>query len=377
MINRDLKLAFVIGTRPEAIKLAPLILLAQQTNGVEVLVAVSGQHKEMLEPVLKFFNIKTDINFQVMINNQGLAYLTSKVLESTSLFLKENKPDYLFVQGDTTTAFAATLAAFYEHIPVCHIEAGLRTHDKYFPYPEEVNRVMTSTLATYHFCPTANSAANLENEGIKCESIVVTGNTVVDSLLLALEKVSEIHEPVPGLADDFFERKNKMVLITGHRRESFGAGFDSICQAIATLAEKYPEVDFVYPVHLNPNVREPVFRLLKSHQNVHLIEPVDYPSFVRLMKHCYLILTDSGGIQEEAPSLKKPVLIMRDNTERPEGVEAGVVKLVGTNQHIIVDETSTLIEQPSRYNEMIAQDNPYGTGYASQLIMNYMLEKAR
>jgi UDP-N-acetylglucosamine 2-epimerase (non-hydrolysing) len=372
-----LKLAFVIGTRPEAIKLAPLILLAKKTKGVEVLVAVSGQHKQMLDPVLKFFDVEVDINFNVMTNDQGLAYLTSKVLENASLFLKANKPDYLFVQGDTTTVFAATLAAFYEHIPVCHIEAGLRTHDKYFPYPEEVNRVMTSSLATYHFCPTANSAENLANEGIKCENIVVTGNTVVDSLLIALEKVSEIHEPIAGLAKDFFERKNKMVLITGHRRESFGAGFDSICQAIAALADKYPEVDFVYPVHLNPNVREPVFRMLNSHKNVYLIEPVEYPSFVRLMKHCYLILTDSGGIQEEAPSLKKPVLIMRDNTERPEGLQAGVVKLVGTNQQVIVNETSALIEESSKYKEMIAHENPYGTGQASQLIMHYMLEKAR
>ena len=370
-----LKLAFVIGTRPEAIKLAPLILLAKKTAGVEVLVAVSGQHKELLDPVMNFFQIEPDTNFQVMTNDQGLAFLTSRVLESVTWFLKREKPDYLIVQGDTTTVLAASLAAFYELVPVCHIEAGLRTYNKRSPFPEEMNRVVTSSLATFHFCPTSQSARNLEKEGIPNSRILVTGNTVVDSLLIALEKLQSVKVHLPGLAYDFFERTNKMILITGHRRESFGPGFESICLAIAQLAELYPTIDFVYPVHLNPHVREPVFRILNKRSNVHLIEPVDYAAFVRLMTHCYLILTDSGGIQEEAPSLKKPVLIMRDTTERPEGVEAGVVRLVGTNTQYIVEQTSLLIDNKEHYHQMIAKENPYGDGSASLQILNCLMEK--
>lgn len=386
------KIMLVFGTRPEAIKMAPLVKEFQKyPERFETIVCVTAQHREMLDQVLKIFEIIPDIDLNIMQAGQDLTDVTTRVLTGMRDVLKETKPDLVLVHGDTTTSSATALAAYYQQIPVGHVEAGLRTHNIYSPWPEEINRQITGRIATWHFAPTALSRQNLLNENIPENKIIVTGNTVIDALHLALSKINE----TPGIIDeikyelaqsglsleltdcwDGNDGKRRMVLITGHRRENFGDGFIDICEAIRDLAMMHPDVDFVYPVHLNPNVRKPVADILGLDSimpmiNVHLIEPLQYLPFLYLMQKCTLILTDSGGIQEEAPSLGKPVLVMRDTTERPEALEAGTVKLTGTNKLTIIKEVKKLFTDHVYYASMSEAMNPYGNGKAcSQIISN-------
>jgi len=368
------KIMVVFGTRPEAIKLAPVILALKADPRFECRVVVTAQHREMLDQVLDAFGIVPDIDLNLMRANQTLSELTARAVDALDPVYAIEKPDLVLVQGDTTTVFCATLAAFYHHIPVGHVEAGLRTHDLYSPWPEEANRILTSRLATLHFAPTETNLQNLLDEGIAPDRIFVTGNTVIDALLIAVEKIKVNPPKAPGLDVSTIAGCNDspLVLITGHRRENFGDGFESICRAIAELANRFPETNFVYPVHLNPNVREPVNRVLGSaeQQNIYLIEPLPYLPFVAMMHRATLILTDSGGIQEEAPSLDKPVLVMRDTTERPEAVDAGAAKLVGTNQTAICNAVSSLLTDQTEYNAMANASNPYGDGCSSRRILN-------
>lgn len=390
------RIAFIFGTRPEAIKLCPLVLEVTKHREIEPLVCVTGQHREMLDQVLEVFDVKPDANLALMRPNQTLGGLTSRAVQAIEEYLRKTRPDLVMVQGDTTTVFCAALAAFYQRIPVGHVEAGLRTWDKHSPYPEEINRVLTTRLADIHFAPTETSRENLLREGVPNERIHVTGNTVIDALLFAAKKV-EKQPPVIAELPDFLQPGTatdgpRMVLITGHRRENFGEGFQDICRAISELARAFPEVHFVYPVHLNPNVREPVERILGAIQakasanvacapgggspkvrNVHLIEPVSYLTFVALLLRASLILTDSGGVQEEAPSLGKPVLVMRNTTERPEAVEMGTVKLVGTDVKAIIENVSTLLIDAEAYAAMANAVNPYGDGKACSRIAEYIL----
>ncbi|MDB4759033.1 UDP-N-acetylglucosamine 2-epimerase (non-hydrolyzing) [Akkermansiaceae bacterium] len=368
------RISVIFGTRPEAIKLAPIILALKDHDSFDCHVCVTAQHREMLDQVLSVFQIEPDFDLNLMKPNQSLAHLTANAVIGLNDYLESYQPDLVLVQGDTTTVFAASLAAFYQHIPVGHVEAGLRTGNMSSPWPEEGNRVLTSRLAKLHFAPTETSRQNLLREGVEDESIVVTGNTVIDALFNALDKVMKNPPPVAGVPDflqpqSYYQsgEKSRIVLVTGHRRENFGEGFEMICQSISRLATCFPDVHFVYPVHLNPNVREPAKRILGDHHgaNVHLIEPLDYLPFVALMNMSYLILTDSGGVQEEAPSLGKPVLVMRDTTERPEAVEAGTVRLVGTNDDAIVSATSELLEADALYERMASAHNPYGDGKAT------------
>ncbi len=343
----------------------------QNHPDMEPHVCVTAQHREMLDQVLDVFGIQPDVDLSLMRPNQSLGALTSRAISAIDSYLGEYSPDMVLVQGDTTTTFSASIAAFYHAIPVGHVEAGLRTGNKCSPFPEEINRVLTSRLADYHFAPTAGSRANLISEDVDPRTIFVTGNTVIDALHIAAEKVRNNPPEIPGLPRELiFEQDKRLVLITGHRRESFGAGFDNICHAIAELAKRFTDIHFVYPVHLNPNVRKPVFEILSSHENIHLIEPLGYLPFVALMQHSTLILTDSGGVQEEAPGLGKPVLVMRDTTERPEAVEAGTVKLVGTDRAAIIDAVSTLLTDEQAYNTMANAVNPYGDGKACQRIID-------
>jgi UDP-N-acetylglucosamine 2-epimerase (non-hydrolysing) len=410
-----LKISVIFGTRPEAIKLAPVILALKREPDFECRVCVTAQHREMLDQVLEVFDIKPDADLDLMRPNQTLGQLTSRAMAAIDPYLAGEKPDLVLVQGDTTTVLCAALAAFYHHIPVGHVEAGLRTWNLDAPWPEEANRVLTSRLARLHFAPTTAARDNLLKEGVPDDRIFVTGNTVIDALFLALEKVRMNPPHIPGLPD-FLQPSTpvlpgpevpwsvvhgpgsppnpQLVLITGHRRENFGDGFESICEAIADLARQFPDTHFVYPVHLNPNVREPVQRILgkgpNSHPpavicppssalcplpstlsagNVHLIEPLSYLPFVALMERATLILTDSGGVQEEAPSLGKPVLVMRETTERPEAVAAGTVKLVGTDKAKIVRETTELLTSASARRVMSQAMNPYGDGKAALRIV--------
>lgn len=388
------RILIVFGTRPEAIKVAPVIKEFQKYPAeFETIVCVTGQHRQMLDQVLHLFEIVPDYDLNIMKDGQDLYDITARVLAGMRNVIKEVKPDVVFVHGDTTTSMATALAAFYQQIPVAHIEAGLRTHYIYSPFPEEMNRQITSRIATYHFAPTQLNKENLLNEGVKEDYIAVTGNTVIDALKMVINKIksndnlqNEIKEILlkSGLPErminSFFQSSisnHKLVLITGHRRENFGDGFLHICKAIKTLAEKYPEVDFVYPMHLNPNVRKPIKEifgdLVSGHQspfsNLYFIEPLEYLPFVFLMERSTLVLTDSGGIQEEAPGLGKPVLVMRDTTERPEAVEAGTVKLVGTDYDLIVSEVSRLLDDKNYYNSMAQAVNPYGNGHASERIV--------
>ena len=334
-------------------------------------VCVTAQHREMLDQVLEVFGIVPDTDLNLMQNNQSLASLTSRAIDSINDYLCQSKPELVLIQGDTTTVLCAALAAFYNRIPVGHVEAGLRTGKKYSPFPEEINRTLATHIADYHFAPTNLSRENLLREGISEEKIFVTGNPVIDALYFAVEKIESNPPHVPGLPEELILDSNKpIVLITGHRRENFGPGFESICTAIVTLAREFPGVEFVYPVHLNPNVREPVFRLMSNVANIHLIEPLDYLPFVMLMKRCTIVLTDSGGIQEEAPSLGKPVLVMRDTTERPEAVDMGTVKLVSTDTDAIVSNVSTLLTDQASYDVMANAVNPYGDGKACQRIVD-------
>ncbi len=367
------KISLIFGTRPEAIKLCPLVKTINDTESLIADVCVTGQHREMLDQILDIFNVKPDCDLNLMKPSQTLAGLTSRTIASIDDYLSEIKPDIVVVQGDTTTVFCAALCAFYHKIPVAHVEAGLRTWDKYSPFPEEINRVLTSRVTSIHFAPTATSKANLLKEGIAEDTVFVTGNTVIDALFQVVDKI-RLNPPHIGELPDHLQPgtsdKDKIVLITGHRRENFGVGFENICRAIARLAKDYPNISFVYPMHLNPNVRKPVVRLLGdlTKSNVFLIEPLNYYDFIAMMDRAAIILTDSGGVQEEAPSLGKPVLVMRDTTERPEAVEMGTVKLVGTNQDNIYDNVSLLLDDPLAYQKMSNAVNPYGDGKACQRI---------
>ena len=376
----------VFGTRPEAIKMAPLVKKFQEyPNDFETIVCVTGQHREMLDQVLNIFDIKPDFDLNIMKQGQDLYDVTARVLTGMRDVLKEAQPDVVLVHGDTTTSTAAALAAFYQQIPVGHVEAGLRTHNIYSPWPEEMNRQITGRIATYHFAPTPLSKQNLLTEAVKESDISVTGNTVIDALYWVVDKIKKdntLSEELEGvLANAGYDVNRlaggkKLVLITGHRRENFGDGFINMCRAIKSLTEKYPEVDFVYPMHLNPNVRKPIHEVfgedLKGLGNMFFIEPLEYLSFVYLMEKSTIVLTDSGGIQEEAPGLGKPVLVMRDTTERPEALEAGTVKLVGTDYDKIVNEVSALLDDEEYYNRMSKAVNPYGDGLACERIVNIL-----
>ena len=368
------KISVIMGTRPEAIKLCPVVLALKNNPIFECHVCVTGQHREMLQQVLDVFGIKPDVDFALMQPNQTLGGFTSRAIAAIDRYLADEKPDIVIVQGDTTTVLAGALMAFYHHIPVAHVEAGLRTWNMESPWPEEANRVLTTRLAKWHFAPTESNKANLLKEGVPEKDIYVTGNTVIDALLRAKDMVVKAPPQINGLPDGFMNGHDRMVLITGHRRENFGEGFEHICTAIRNLAEKFSETHFVYPVHLNPNVREPVGRILGKHcgRNVHLIEPQSYLPFVALMNRAHLILTDSGGVQEEAPSLGKPVLVMRDTTERPEAVAAGAVKLVGTDERRIIQSVERLMTDESVYSEMAHAVNPYGDGKAVERILGIL-----
>lgn len=372
------KILIVFGTRPEAIKMAPLIKEFEKTKDFfNVKICITAQHREMLDQVLKIFEIKPDYDLNIMAPGQDLYDVTSKVLLGLRNVLKEFNPDLVLVHGDTTTTLAGSLASFYKKIPIGHIEAGLRTGNIYSPWPEEANRLLTTQLAKYHFAPTKKNKNNLLKEKISEENIVITGNTVIDALFWVLNKIknnSQLEKDIINeLNNNGYKISNrKFILITGHRRENFGNGFFNICNAIKELAQKYKNFDFVYPVHLNPNVRKPVKEILSNIDNVFLIEPLEYMPFIYLLSKSYLVLTDSGGIQEEAPSLGKPVLVMRDTTERPEAVEAGTVILVGTNKENIVSNVSKLIENETLYKKMSYAHNPYGDGNASKKIVNFL-----
>lgn len=363
------RISFIFGTRPEAIKLSPLILSLKNYPDIGAHICVTGQHREMLDQVLEVFDIKPDVDLNLMQPAQTLAGLTARAIAAIDTYLGEFNPDMVIVQGDTTTVFCAALCAFYHQIPVGHVEAGLRTWNKFSPFPEEINRVLATHLGDLHFAPTDLSRDNLIKEGISPERIHVTGNTVIDALCLAIEKVKVSPPVIPGLPDDLMNNRQQVILITGHRRENFGEGFLNICKAIAALSEQFPQVAFVYPVHLNPNVQKPVYNFLGSLVNVHLIEPVGYLSFVALMNRATVILTDSGGVQEEAPSLGKPVLVMRETTERPEAVAMGTVKLVGTSGEKIIEEVSVLLKDKKAYSTMANAVNPYGDGKATGRII--------
>lgn len=367
------KVLLVFGTRPEAIKMAPLALqLKQQEDCFETKVCVTGQHRQMLDQVLELFNLTPDFDLNLMKPGQTLSDITSGVLKGLEQVFAEWTPDVVLVHGDTATTFAASLAAYYHKIAVGHVEAGLRTGDIYSPWPEEANRKLTGALTSYHFAPTQSSYNNLIKENINPENITITGNTVIDALLTVKEKVENDQEIISQFEQkfDFLDPTKKLILVTGHRRENFGQGFLNICSALANIAKQHPEVQIVYPVHLNPNVQKPVNDLLSDISNIHLIAPQDYLPFVYLMNRSYLILTDSGGIQEEAPSLGKPVLVMRDTTERPEAVDAGTVKLVGTDAALIQQSVIELLENPDLYQTMAAAHNPYGDGTACQQIIH-------
>lgn len=369
-----IKIVVVMGTRPEAIKLCPVVLALRANRKFSVRVCLTGQHKEMLHQVLKVFEIIPDIDFGLMQANQTLAGLTSRAITAMDAYLTSEKPDIVMVQGDTTTVLVGALVAFYHHIPVAHVEAGLRTWNMGSPWPEEANRVLTTRLAKWHFCPTNNNKTNLLKEGVPDAGIYVTGNTVIDALLMAKEKVCSNPPTIDGLPKDLIASDERMVLITGHRRENFGEGFENICTAIRNLASVFSNVHFVYPVHLNPNVREPVNRILGEHtsRNVHLIAPQSYLPFVALMDRSCLILTDSGGVQEEAPSLGKPVLVMRDTTERPEAVDAGTVKIIGTKREDVEREVTRLLTDELECSRMAMAINPYGDGKAASRIVEIL-----
>ena len=383
------KVLLVFGTRPEAIKMAPLVMeLQKQKERIETVVCVTGQHREMLDQVLEIFDIKPDYDLNIMKRGQDLYDVTARVLTGMREVLKEIKPDIVLVHGDTTTSTAAALAAFYQQIPVGHVEAGLRTHNIYSPWPEEMNRLLTGRLATYHFSPTPLSRNNLIKESINDRNIIVTGNTVIDALYWVVDKIKNNKEldnelesvlSKAGYDVNRLDNGKKLVLITGHRRENFGDGFINMCTAIKDLTIKHPNVDFVYPMHLNPNVRKPIHEVfgedLSHLENMFFIEPLEYLSFVYLMEKSTIVLTDSGGIQEEAPGLGKPVLVMRDTTERPEALAAGTVRLVGTDYDKIVSEVSALLDDTVYYDTMSKAVNPYGDGLACGRIVEFLNRK--
>ncbi|WP_271423732.1 non-hydrolyzing UDP-N-acetylglucosamine 2-epimerase [Aequorivita sinensis] len=372
-----IKNLIVFGTRPEAIKMAPLVKEFLKNDNFETTVCVTAQHREMLDQVLEFFEIKPDYDLNLMRPNQNLYTLTASIIENMKPVLDEVKPDYVYVHGDTTTSMAVGIAAFYSGAKICHVEAGLRTFNRQYPFPEEFNRQLTGKIADFHFSPTALSKNNLLAENTKEENILVTGNTVIDALLYGIEKVN-----AADFKDDEIENlktvldfQKKIILVTGHRRENHGDGLIKICSALKTIAENNPDVEIIYPVHLNPNVKGPVNELLSGITNIYLVPPLAYPSFIWLMEKSYLIITDSGGIQEEAPSLGKPVLVTRTTTERPEAVEEGTVILLGTDTDRIVEESNNLLNNKEYYNEMSMLHNPYGDGKASERIVNFIEKK--
>ena len=369
------KILLVFGTRPEAIKMAPLVkALQKDTEHFETRVCVTAQHRQMLDQVLEVFGITPEYDLNIMAPNQDLYDITAKVLLGLREVLKDFRPDTVLVHGDTTTSMAASLAAFYMQIPVGHVEAGLRTYNMLSPWPEEMNRQVTDRICTYYFAPTEQSRANLLQENIDAKKIFITGNTVIDALLMAVDIISTTAGVKEKMAKELQEKgytvgDREYILVTGHRRENFGDGFLHICKAIKELEDLHPEMDIVYPVHLNPNVQKPVYELLSGLSNVYLISPLDYLPFIYAMQHSTLLLTDSGGVQEEAPSLGKPVLVMRDTTERPEAVEAGTVKLVGTDAEAIVSNVTALLQDKEMYKRMSETHNPYGDGQACERII--------
>ncbi|MFC0428842.1 non-hydrolyzing UDP-N-acetylglucosamine 2-epimerase [Chryseobacterium scophthalmum] len=363
----------IFGTRPEAIKMAPLVKEFQKYSDLfETKVCVTAQHREMLDQVLNFFEITPDYDLNLMRPNQNLYTLTSDIITELKPVLEDFQPDFVYVHGDTTTTMAASIAGFYSGAKICHIEAGLRTHDKRSPFPEEINRQVAGRIADYHFAPTQQSKENLLKENVDQESVIVTGNTVIDALLDSSNKVKVLENPEINLLKSITDVNKKIILVTGHRRENHGQGFINICEALKEIAQSNKDVQIIYPVHLNPNVKKPVYEILSRVDNIKLIDPLAYPAFVWLMNKSYMIITDSGGVQEEAPSLGKPVLVMRDTTERPEAVEAGTVILVGTDKEKIIRETNSLLNNAERYENMSALHNPYGDGKACERIVNFI-----
>ncbi|MNG83411.1 UDP-N-acetylglucosamine 2-epimerase [compost metagenome] len=373
---KKIKVLSVFGTRPEAIKMAPVVDRLKRDSRFHSKVCVTGQHRQMLDQVLELFEIRPEFDLNIMKSGQDLTDITSAILLGLREILQEFRPDYVLVHGDTATTLSATLAAYYQQVKVGHVEAGLRTNNIYSPWPEEGNRKVAGCLANLHFSPTETSRNNLIAENVSQESITVTGNTVIDALFMVRDRLNKDEQLSAVLSEkfDFLNHDRRIVLITGHRRESFGEGFEKICQAVSELASDFSDVDFLYPVHLNPNVSEPVNRLLSGKSNIFLIPPQDYLPFVYLMNRASIILTDSGGIQEEAPSLGKPVLVMRNTTERPEAVEAGTVKLVGTDVGRIVQEVASLLTDKDAYEAMSVAHNPYGDGDAAERILNAIIE---
>jgi UDP-N-acetylglucosamine 2-epimerase (non-hydrolysing) len=365
------RILFVFGTRPEAVKMAPLILeCKKRSNQFHVDVCVTGQHRQLLDQVLDFFNIKPDYDLQVMHSNQSLFDITVNILNGLQELFLKMEPDIIFVQGDTTSAFISALAAYYCYLPVVHIEAGLRSGNKRFPFPEEMNRILISHIAHYHFAPTEKARQNLYAEGIR-ENVWVVGNTVIDALLLGLSILKTTNADFTA---DFgsVDFEKRIILVTGHRRENIGGPFEEICVALREIARLHDNIEIVYPVHWNPNVREPVFRILGNLPSIHLIDPIDYPHLLWLMKKCYLVLSDSGGIQEEAPLLGKPVLVLRDTTERTEGIDAGAARLVGTDTKTIIEQVNTLLSDEREYRSMAEAKNPYGDGSTSKRIADIL-----
>ena len=372
-----MKVLSIFGTRPEAIKMAPLAVNLNRNSQINSIVCVTGQHREMLDQVLDLFEITPDYDLNVMKKNQSLSEVTSRIITNLSPILEEVKPDLILVHGDTTTTFSAALSGFYHQVSVGHVEAGLRTGNIFSPWPEEANRKLVSCVTEMHFAPTKQAMVNLKQENIDESKIIVTGNTVIDALVMIKEKIESDSVLQDSLSKNFpfIQEGKRIVLVTGHRRENFGQGFENICESLKSLALKNKDVNFVYPVHLNPRVREPVNQLLSNIDNIHLIEPQGYLEFVYLMINSYIILTDSGGIQEEAPALGKPVVVMRDTTERPEAVSAGTVVLVGTDKKKIIDTIDILLNDESKYRKMSMSHNPYGDGTASQKIIQHIINK--
>ncbi|MBE8722041.1 non-hydrolyzing UDP-N-acetylglucosamine 2-epimerase [Sphingobacterium pedocola] len=365
----------VFGTRPEAIKMAPLVKEFKKHPELDTKVCVTAQHREMLDQVLEFFDITPDYDMDLMKPNQNLYSLTADILTGLKPILEEYQPDYVYVHGDTSTTMAASIAAFYSGAQVCHVEAGLRTHNKRSPFPEEINRQVTGRIADFHFSPTMASEQNLLQENVNKDTILVTGNTVIDALFDSSERVKDLDNVEINKLKELVDASKKIILVTGHRRENHGQGFINICEALKEIALNNSDVQIIYPVHLNPNVKGPVYAILSGIDNIQLIDPLAYPAFVWLMNRSYLIITDSGGVQEEAPSLGKPVLVMRDTTERPEAVDAGTVILVGTDKNLIVSECRSLLIDEERYNSMSALHNPYGDGRACERIANFIINR--
>ncbi len=375
MIKSGKKILIIIGTRPEAIKLAPVIMELNRRPGEFISkVCFTGQHRQMLDQAMGLFGIPADFDLDIMLPGQTLAQVTARAVERLDPILSREEPDVVLVQGDTTTALCGALTSYYHQVKVGHVEAGLRTKNKYAPFPEEINRRLVGQITDFHFAPTENARNNLLGEGIPPDSIFVTGNTVIDALLWIRQRVNECPPDLPGGLIERIEGK-KIVLVTGHRRENFGEGFEHICHAIRRVSESFSDVLFVYPVHLNPNVREPVMRILGQCQGIWLIEPLDYAAFVWLMDRSTIVLTDSGGVQEEAPSLGKPVLVMRETTERPEGIAAGNARLVGVNEEKIVEELTLLLSDPAEREKMVGVRNPYGDGQAARRIVDTLREQ--